>query len=222
MVMQNKVLGSYESVLSFNKVTGYSVSYFAAGAPSWSNALKHQLKTINTIQANPIKFAERIALEYDSLGLNFLRWNGGGDLFPESIEAINYLGRKRPDIILWVVTRLPEFASKIDDLPNVFIHFSLDRYSIDRKKKFLDYKPFSSNYFFSYQCDKNEKPENNIEKISSVLFFDNYQPTISLPESTLEISCPLNQAKDIRGVCEGCRRCFNGEAVKHSKTLKNH
>jgi hypothetical protein len=34
-------------------------------------------------------------------------------------------GRKRPDIVLWVVTRIPEWAAKIEDLPNVFIHFSL-------------------------------------------------------------------------------------------------
>ena len=31
----------------------------------------------------------------------FMRWNGGGDLFAENVEAINYLGRKRPDIKIW-------------------------------------------------------------------------------------------------------------------------
>lgn len=236
MMMEPEALGSYENVLSFNKVTGYSVNfpiantcrptavcvktcYFATGASSWTNSLKHQLKTMNTVLANPLEFAERVALEYDSLGLNFLRWNGGGDLFAESVEAINYLGRKRPDIILWVVTRLPELASKIEDLPNVFIHFSLDRNSIDRRRQFLDLKPYSSNYFFSYQCDKNEKPEAEHLNNVSVMFFDNYVPTSSLPKSSMEINCPLNEAKDITGICEGCRRCFNGDAVEYSKSL---
>ena len=236
MMMEPEVLGSYETVLSFNKVTGYSVNfpiantcrptavcvkncYFATGAASWTNSLKHQLKTLNTVRANPYDFAERVALEYDSLGLNFMRWNGGGDLFAENVEAINYLGRKRPDIKIWVVTRLPEWASKIDDLPNVFIHFSLDRNSLDRRRQFLELKPYSSNYFFSYQCDKNEKPDLEELGYIAVMFFDNYVPTSKMPKKHDEAICPLNNVKDIRGVCEKCRRCFNGDAVDYAADL---
>ena len=238
MMMEPEVLGSYENVLSFNKVTGYSVNfpiantcrptavcvkncYFATGAPSWSNSLKHQLKTMNTVRANPYEFAERVALEYDSLALNFLRWNGGGDLFAENVEAINYLGRKRPDIKIWVVTRLPEWACKIADLPNVYIHFSLDRNSLDRRRQFLELNPRSSNYFFSYQCDKNEKPDLETLGFISVLFFNNYLPTMKKLVGDSETICPLNLLNDISGVCENCRRCFNGKAVAHAKTFSN-
>lgn len=86
---QQETLGSYESVLSFNKVTGYSVNvpiattcrptavcvktcYFACGAPAWTNALRHQARVEATIRADPVAFAERVALEYDRLGLSFL------------------------------------------------------------------------------------------------------------------------------------------------------
>ncbi len=142
-------IGSYDSALSFNKVTGYSVNvpiastcrptsvclktcYFATGAPSWSNALRHQGKVMASLKADPLEFAQRVAMEYDRLELSFLRWNGGGDLFEESVTAINHLGRQRPDIVLWVVTRIPEMAARIEDHPNVFIHFSLDRASLAR------------------------------------------------------------------------------------------
>ena len=229
-----ELAGSYDKLISFNKVTGYSVNvpiystckptatciktcYFSIGAPSWSNSLRHQAMVFESIKANPITFAERIALEYDQLGLNFLRWNGGGDLFSESVAVINYLGKIRPDIILWVVTRIPEYAAQINHLNNVFIHFSLDKHSLGRKEQFLRLNPRSQNYFFSYQCEPNELP--NPEKIgrSSVLFFDNYQPTGNFDHFESEVICPLNGKEDISGTCIKCRRCFDGTAVMYEK-----
>lgn len=226
-----ELLGSYENVLSFNKVTGYSVNvpiaetcrptavcmktcYFAVGSPSWSNSLRHQRKIMATMKANPEAFAERVALEYDSLGLSFIRWNGGGDLFAENVAAINHLGKIRPDIPIWVVTRLPEWACQIDQAPNVFIHFSLDKHSLSRRQDFLNAKPRSRNYFFSYQCDKGEAPEPQKLDGIAVLFFDAYKPTCSLDRYAPEIVCPLNTLQDISDVCRSCRRCFNGDAVK--------
>ncbi|MDA8590773.1 hypothetical protein N9L12_06230, partial [Luminiphilus sp.] len=169
------VLGSYDTALSFNKVTGYSVNvpisatckpsavclktcYFAIGAPSWSNGLRHQAKVYRSMKQDPVAFAERVALEYDSKQLSFLRWNGGGDLFGESVDVINHLGRIRPDIVLWVVTRIPEYAVQIEEAENVYIHFSLDKDSLPRKTKFLRSKPSSERFFFSYQAEPDEVP----------------------------------------------------------------
>ena len=225
-------IGSYDQAVSFNKVTGYSVNvpisttckptatclktcYFAVGAPSWSNSLRHQSKVYTSIVENPEAFAERISLEYDRLGLTFLRWNGGGDLFAESVSAINYLGRIRPDIILWVVTRIPEFAAQIDQSKNIYIHFSLDRHSLSRREQFLRLMPRSQNYFFSYQCEPGEMPDPNKLGHSSILFFDNYTPTGNLEKYPTEIVCPLNGKTDIAGICVNCRRCFDGNAVSY-------
>ncbi len=229
-----QLLGSYDNVLSFNKVTGYSVNvpiantcrptavclktcYFAAGAPSWANALRHQRKVYDSLRDSPKKVAERVALEYDRLGLTFLRWNGGGDLFPENVEAINHLGRLRPDIVLWVVTRIPEMAALIEHRPSVFIHFSLDKHSMNRRAEFLACKPKSRNYFFSYQADADETPPAESLNKVAVLFFNNYQPSADLPEYSPGVVCPLNERADIEGVCEGCRRCFDGSAVRHGR-----
>lgn len=228
--------GLIKNPLSYNKVTGYSVNlpiaetcrptavcmktcYFASGPPSWSNALKQQLNIYEAIKSDPHSFAERIALEYDRLKLSFLRWNGGGDLFAENVEAINHLGRIRPDIVLWVVTRIPEWAAKVEHHPNVFVHFSLDRHSLGRRQECLDLNPLSRNLFFSYQADKAEvPPQANLQHVS-VLFFDTYKPTAPLSQFEKEVVCPLNGAKDISGTCEWCRRCFNGAAVKHSSKV---
>jgi hypothetical protein len=230
-----KFIGSYDKVLSFNKVTGYSVNvpiastcrptatcletcYFAKGASSWTNSLKHQAAVQNSIAHDPKGFAERVALEYDQLGLTFLRWNGGGDLFVESVSVINYLGRIRPDMILWVVTRIPELAAQIDHLENVFIHFSLDRHSLNRREKFIQLKPRSANYFFSYQCEPGELPPHDRLGHAAVLFFDNYEPTGNLDGYKKEIVCPLNGKVNIAETCVKCRRCFNGEAVNYEIT----
>lgn len=230
------LLGSYDSVLSGNKVTGYSVNvpiaetcrptamciktcYFAVGAPSWSNSLRHQRKVYESIKSNVATFAERVAMEYDQLELSFIRWNGGGDLFEESVATINYLGKMRPDMVIWVVTRLPEFAAKIEHAPNVYVHFSLDKHSLSRAKDFINYKPLSENFFFSYQCDIGEVPPPENLKEVSVMFFDNYKPTGEISAYEPAMVCPLNVVDDISGICEGCRRCFNGDAVNHRKAL---
>ncbi len=230
------VLRSWDSVLSFNKVTGYSVNvpiaetcvptavcantcYFAIGAPAWKHALRHQLRIYDAICADPIGFARRVALEYDKRGLTFIRWNGGGDLFAESVDTINALSEIRPDIVIWVVTRSVEWAPKINDSPNVYVQFSLDRHSLSRRREVLAQRPLSRNLFFSYQCDEGEQPAPSKINEISVLFFHKYQPTSSLRTLPAEIICPLNVRENLRGVCETCRRCFNGDAVSHGKKI---
>ena len=138
----------------------------------------------------------------------------GGDLFPESVDAINHLGRLRPDIIIWVVTRIPEMAVQIGNFKNVFIHFSLDKHSLPRKDQFLRLKPISGNYFFSYQCEPDEMPDPSQLGGSAVLFFNNYKPAGSVKKYDTEIVCPLNKTADIKGACFKCRRCFDGTAVR--------
>lgn len=123
----------------------------------------------------------------------------------------------RPDIVLWVVTRIPEMAAKVEAFPNVYIHFSLDRDSLARMGQFEREKPASGNYFFSYQCARGEVPAGKYLRGVAVLFFDNNQPTCNLDSLPSDVVCPLNAASSIVGVCETCRRCFNGAAVAHRR-----
>ena len=224
-------IGSYESVLSFNKVTGYSVNYpialtckptatclqtcyFSKGPSSWQNALLAQQKIYEATKRDPEFFAQRVAMEYDRLQLSFIRWNGGGDLFPESVQAINYLGRVRPDIFIWVVTRIPELAAQIEEAESVYVHFSLDRHSWSRQKKFESLPKKTKKYFYSYQCEPKEIPDPKKMTGVSVLFFDEYVPTTDLDQYQNQVVCPLNETSNIRGTCQRCRRCFDGEAVR--------
>lgn len=218
-----------ERVLSQNAIAGPTVSvpiaascqptrlcaadcYAASNTQATPAALAKQFRVQHSIEADPAAFAARVASEYDAAGLDFLRWNGVGDLTEPAVEAINALIRKRPDIPLWIVTRIPRLAASIAHGKKAFVHFSLDRSSMDRRKAFLAHDPRSKNYFFSYQCERDELVPNSWELGVSVIFYRRYQPT---PGADLDdpAVCPLNLLADREGACAACRRCFDGTAV---------
>ncbi|MDB4806020.1 hypothetical protein OAG84_03425 [Akkermansiaceae bacterium] len=232
----NALLGDDEAMLSSNKVTGLSLNfpiaetckpsklcvktcYFAKGGSSWPNALKRQYRLLNSVKANPIGAAIRLEKELlrKRTKPSFLRWNGGGDLFAESVKMLNHLASLMPDLPIWVVTRIPSLAAKIKQAENVFVHFSLDAHSGKRRWEFEELSKLTKNYFYSYQCDKGEEPTPEELEGISVVFYDCYKPPAQLPQVDKDIICALNTEKDITGVCAWCRRCFNGAAVAHSK-----
>lgn len=228
------LLEENEKILSHNKVTGYSVNfpiaktcqpskvcmercYFAKGGSSWPASLKKQLRLYNSTKADPLGTADRLIAEINGKHnkLTYLRWNGGGDLFAESVEMLHACAEALPELPFWVVTRIPEFASQVKELPNLFVHFSLDGKSLDRMEKYEAKKKLSQNYFYSYQCDKGEMPKPENLKGISVVFFDGYHPTGDMGWMEQETICPLNTRDDITNTCEDCRRCFDNSAVKH-------
>ena len=219
-------LADGEDPFSTNKVTGHSINvpiigtckptvvcaetcYFAKGASTWSSSLKKQHRLLNSIKADPIGVVARVVRSATRKGLTFIRWNGGGDLFPEMIPCIDSVAEAMPTVPQWVVSRIPKLASKLTPRPNLYLHFSVDRSSWDRLEEFRVLAPPSLQWFFSYQCDKDEVPPS--PEIAPVIFRDGYDPKGS---SLSGYDCPLNAKDDITGVCETCRVCFSGEAVR--------
>jgi len=231
------------SLLSGNKVTGYSVNfpiagtcqptklcvetcYYAAGATTWNASLRKQLWLMEQCIENPVNFAEGIVKEYRKKKLDYLRWNGGGDLFPSSVEALNHIGEHYPDVVIWIVTRIPEMAALVGNYESLHLHFSLDAHSLERRDKALAL--VSRPIFFSYQCGKGEQPD--IEYLTtnhgvSLFFFDNYYLTSPVYEEKFkQFLCPLNLNRtntgDISGSCGECRRCFNGHWLTVGDEMK--
>ncbi len=219
-----------ESPLSRNAVAGATVEvpieatcspskvcvgdcYAASGPQAIPHNIAKQFRTLRSMEADPQGFAERIAAEADRIGAGHIRWNGVGDLTPAAVIAIHALARLRPDLPVWVVTRIPELAARVGSFPNVFVHFSLDRASLDRRDAFLRAGPRTANYFFSYQCAADEVPPSGRELGVSVIFHRRYKPAkgSDLADPAL---CPLNVAESCVGACAACRRCFNGEAPR--------
>jgi hypothetical protein len=217
-------INSSRNILSTSKVTGHAVNfpiyktckptevckktcYFAVGLNTTTAALSHQMQNYQDCVNDPINFAKKVIREYDNNGLSFLRWNGGGDLFEEALTAIEHIGTNRPDIVLWIVSRIPELASKLSHFPNHFIYISLDRSTFGRKEEIE--KLFNHpNQFFSYQVHPEEKL--NAKKVSeaALIFMHDYG---KIPEDYMEYRhkfCPLNGSTNIDNTCEKCRRCF--------------
>ena len=223
-------------ILSHNKVTGFSVNfpivstcqpskvcaetcYGLAGPISWSASLAKHTKNLEWAKATPQGFADKLEKECSKLLAKdpsfFLRWNGVGDLFPESTEALIHLNRALPELPIWCVTRIPEAVPPLLNLKNLWIHFSLDKESMKRKvllQEMIEDTP--NNLFFSYQADKNEYLSCIPEEIS-VLFLDAYKITPVNEHLRHERAlCPLNLSTNIENVCYECRRCFSQKAVE--------
>lgn len=223
-------LGLDENPFSTNKVTGHSLNfpivgtcnptkvcadtcYFAKGPSTWSPSLKKQVRLQNALDADPITLSGQIVEWAGRLRLTFIRWHGGGDLTARSAECIDAVATAIPAIPQWVVTRKPSLAAGIKPRPNVFVHVSIDRSSWSRLDDFRASVSAGSNWFWSYQCDAGEVPDG---VVAPVVFRDKYDPKGSPPHAG---DCPLNWSEDIRGACESCRRCFDGQAVADGVAL---
>lgn len=225
-----EVLRDGENPFSTNKVTGHSLNlpiigtcsptglcadtcYFSRGPATWSASLEKQHRLLNSMRSDPIGTADRIAFWAVRLRLTFIRWNGGGDLVEESLPCIDRVALNLRRIPQWVVSRKPQLASRIVPRPNVYVHFSVDAGSWQRLEEMRQSAPADLQWFWSYQCGPDEQPP---PKAAPVIFRDCYDRR-GMPEAAGD--CPLNDRDDITGVCEGCRRCFDGSAVREGRCL---
>lgn len=222
---------SDSDILSNNRVTGWSVNfpigatcqpsklcadtcYGLKGPITWSASLRKQQRNLEWCKRDTEGFVAQLERECrKKLRRNpqfYVRWNGVGDLFPESVEAVKELNRRMPDLPIWCVSRIPQFALQLLHIPGVWVHFSIDNASMDRYSAVKRDISQARNSFFSYQC----APEEELSDLPlgvKVLFFDGYQikPANSHWEGE-EVTCPLNLQADITGTCSRCRRCFGG------------
>lgn len=219
-------LEAKEDPFSSNKVTDWSLNvpiigtcmptivcaetcYFAKGATTWTPSLKKQHRLMNSIKDDPQSVAKRIVKSARRKKMDYIRWNGGGDLFPELVVCIDAVAVEMPDVPQWVVSRLPEIAATVTPRPNVYLHLSIDRSSWGRLEAFRSLVPEGLQWFWSYQCDKDEVPGRG--DLAPVIFRDGYD---SKGHPLYGNDCALNFSEKIDGVCGECRRCFNGEAVR--------
>lgn len=222
------LLAPGENPFSTNKVTGHSLNfpiigtctpttvcsdtcYFAKGPSTWPASLAKQHRLLNSLRKNPESLAGRIAEWALRLRLTFIRWCGGGDLVEETPRCIDAVAQILPEIPQWVVSRKPLIAATLVPRHNVYLHLSVDRSSWSRLEEFRRIVPDGLSWFWSYQCEPGEIPQDGI---APVIFRDKYALDGMRP---VPQDCPLNLSESIVGVCEHCRRCFNGDAAEWRK-----
>ena len=224
--LESSEISDVAKVLSRSQVTGYAVNfpiqktcrptqvckdtcYFAVRLNASVPALKLQQRNFDICCDDPEDFARRVIYEYDNAGLNYLRWNGGGDLFPEAIKAIEYIRINRPDVVLWIVSRKAELAAQLQYHVNHFVHLSLDRTLVDQKAQILSMFKHQ-NVFCSYQVHPHETLTPDVISKVDLIFMHDYGAIPVDFEKAAAKFCPLNGAESITDACGRCRRCFDG------------
>lgn len=212
-------LGENESPFSTNLVTGESINfpivetckpskvcaktcYAACGPITWSASLKKQIRVYHSCLNNPFDFATKVIKHRKA---DFITWNGSGDLFDESIKAIDFVAMGLPQVPIWIRTRIPEMAVRVRNRPNVFVHFSLDRHSMNRHKEAGLLGGIKAKHHFSYQYDKDE--DGHYPGEASIVFGHDYKMPKGIDGNEV---CVLNRLEKIGGACGKCRKCFGG------------
>lgn len=229
-------IGPKDIICSKNTKTGYSINFpikgtcrptkvcaencYGAiqGKPiTWTASLLKQSKILKYFKStNPEEIADRIHKEYVKKHMTFLRWNGIGDLFKESVNVINIILNKYPNDILWVVTRIPEFAAKINrKAQNVYIMFSLDSDPESKRRKIKMMRHRHPRIYYSYLRFKSD--ENTMK---ARIVFNAQQEKKNLPYDDLYTVCPVDAGIiPVKNACENCRKCFTQTALDKRKEI---
>lgn len=112
-----------------------SYCYGCTGRISLPNSIGRQVDNLRVLQglgdapqATVDAVATQLAADIERVtkGQGWFRWHGVGDLLPGTVRVIEALARLRPTLVQWVVTRKPELAALLPDVPCVRILASTD------------------------------------------------------------------------------------------------
>ena len=233
-----KKLKPTDHICSGNLKTGYSINFpiyktcvptkicastcYGAikGRPiTWVNSLTKQMKIYHWfMETDPEIIADKIHKEYVAHKMTFLRWNGVGDLFKESVDVINIISEKYSDDVLWVVTRLPEWAAKINrKAKNVYIMFSLDSDPKSRERRTKMKRHRHPRLYYSYlRFNKDE------DTMGARIVFNAHQMKKQLPYDDPKTVCPVDAGIiPKKNACENCRKCFSEKALDKTVHIKS-
>lgn len=132
--------------------------------------------------------------------LRRLRFLGHGDLIPKLVEVINIVARRRPDLSLWVTTRKPGMAKRLDRAENIKVWFSLDE-SADSWRRWQIVK--DAGFHFSFLRTTDAPVPRFVELIYP-------QQAAGLPFDLR--NCPADYSPrrfPRKGACERCGFCYN-------------
>lgn len=201
------------------------------GTPAaWDKSLAKRLRNLRyvTLEA-PSLVAARMYQEFlrwqryymqRGAALGFLRINGTGDLFPESVAALNAFTAAFPDVALWVVSRKAYLAEQLEPRPSLYLQLSVDattpRADYDR---FVALVRRGRAYLSYLRTDAAQHA-----RAAAIVF--NEKRTTGLEYSGIT-DCPADAGMlalgNIRGkggtACASCRKCFSPKTLERQAAL---
>jgi hypothetical protein len=168
---------------------------------TFTNSIKKFLRNYWYFKNNPTaEVTDRLCSELEKKRFAFLRWNGKGDVFPESARVINEVARAFPKMKFWITTRKPAIVPLIEELPNIFLMFSLDSSSLDRMKKIEDH----SRIYYSFL---RTKEDDIVPDKAKIVFNLKQDKTLSIGDSRW---CRADtKVLTTKNACGSCRKCFS-------------
>ena len=224
------VLGQKEQICSHNTKTGFSVNFPICGTCkptpvcaelcygakrgrpiTWDNSVLKNLRVHDHFLKTPSEeIADRLYKEYVRKKMTFLRWNGVGDLFPESVDVINQIAVRHPDMVLWIATRIPEMAKRVTRKgENLFLQFSLDGSNECRKRRGIIVRSRHPRLYYSFLRRSMDE-----DTMGARIVYNAQQNKKNLSCDDRRTVCPADaEMLAIKGACEKCRMCFSRLAL---------
>lgn len=228
------MLGPKEAVCSWNTKTGFSVNFPIAGTcrptsvcaelcygaragrpVTWNKALAKYIRVHEYFLATPPEeIADRIAREYERRKMEFLRWNGVGDLFPRSVQVVNAIAERHPHIVLWVATRIPDMARLITrKSEGVYLQFSLDGSAECRKRRTAIARSRHPRLYYSFLRRSMDE-----DTMGARVIYNAQQYKKKLLIDDPHTVCPADGGTlPVEGACAKCRLCFSDRALDGTK-----
>lgn len=156
------------------------------------------------LRTPPHVCAWRLADECDGKGLKYLRWNGSGDLIPETVATINALAVLRPDITQVIYSRKPAMINALSVHPSIVVNLSLDRSSLAIADQVV--RPEVRGTYLR-ETDDDIPP----------VYCGHYKIEVVFPVVRRGKHLPVREARDcpadagripVAGACVSCLRCF--------------
>lgn len=162
-------------------------------------------------EEDPVVVAEVVARGCNRRHLSFLRWAGSGGMFPEAVEVLNLVAEQTPGTHHWITTRKPDVVELIKPRDNIFIGFSLDSTSMDRKVV-VD----KLNHPRVYYSFVRQYPEENTHNSAIIYNLQQKKKELSTAKAENGFVCPVDGGKmPVKGACARCRRCFSPVVLKN-------
>jgi len=228
-----------ENICSQNTKTGWSINFnitqtchptkmcseYCYGAMSdrpitWKNSITKYVRNYNLFRkTDPQLITNKIYKEYIARHMTFLRWNGVGDLFPESTDVMNRLVTQHPDAVVWCSTRnVGEVRKCSREATNLYLMFSLDNTLQSRQRKAIMDAIDHPRVYYSFL-----RTEENDDCMGARIVFNLQQKKDILPFDDERTVCPVDSDRmPVKGACKECRRCFNSttlEDIKHESQM---
>lgn len=217
-----------EHLASPNRKTGYSINfdiektcnptslcrevcYARKGPISWPAAIQKQDRVLEIFKKeDPERIAYEIGEGCIRKELEFLRWCGSGDLFPEAVKVLNIIGEKYPETKHWIVTRKPGMAKRLIAAPNFYIMFSLDGSCESKQRKKLVDNYSHPRIYYSFMRQSMDE-----DTMGASIVFNLQQKKKQLGYDNKKTCCPVDAGIiPLEGACSKCKKCFSEGVYK--------